>query len=123
MWSAKTELNNFFQITVDSSQFTENFTIANYSHQECLVWLNFFSFKKIPYSISKGAGRKMIYGKMPMLTFILAAGYLFTVYLLLALAKRTGKKSAPENLPETHPVAQEGDVGLTSHVTEVVNSQ
>ncbi len=28
-----------------------------------------------------------------MMIFILAAGYLFTVYLLLALAKRTGNKS------------------------------
>jgi hypothetical protein len=85
--------------------------------------LNFFSFKKIPYSISKGAGRKMIYGKIPMLTFILAAGYLFTVYLLLALAKRTGKKSAPRNLPESNHAQEDADVAVTSHVTEVVNSQ
>ena len=35
----------------------------------------------------------MIYGNMSMMIFILAAGYLFTVYLLLALAKRTGKNS------------------------------
>lgn len=34
----------------------------------------------------------MIYGKIPMLIFILASGYLLTVYLLLALAKRTGNK-------------------------------
>jgi hypothetical protein len=85
--------------------------------------VEFLLIKKIPYSISKGAGRTMIYGKMPMLTFILAAGYLFTVYLLLALAKRSGKKSAPRNLPEIHPAKQETDVTVTSHVTEVVNSQ
>ncbi len=40
----------------------------------------------------------MIYGKMPMLIFILASGYLLTVYLLLALAKRTGKKTAPTSV-------------------------
>ncbi len=59
-------------------------------------------------------------GNMPMMIFILAAGYLFTVYLLLALAKRTGKNSAPTNhAPKTvnrkHP--------LSSRVTEVANSQ
>jgi hypothetical protein len=85
--------------------------------------VEFFLIKKITYSIKKGAGRTMIYGKMPMLTFILAAGYLFTVYLLLALAKRTGKKSAPRNLPGTNPGKHELDVSVTSHVTEVVNSQ
>lgn len=35
----------------------------------------------------------MIYGNAPMMIFILAAGYLFTVYLLLSLVKRTGKNS------------------------------
>lgn len=30
-----------------------------------------------------------------MMIFILASGYLLTVYLLLALAKRTGNKTAP----------------------------
>lgn len=35
----------------------------------------------------------MIYENMPMMIFILAAGYLFTVYLLLALAKRSNKKT------------------------------
>lgn len=33
----------------------------------------------------------MIYGNMSMMIFVLAAGYLLAVYLLLALAKRTGK--------------------------------
>ncbi|AFZ03686.1 hypothetical protein [Calothrix sp. PCC 6303] len=36
----------------------------------------------------------MVYAKMPMMIFILASGYLFTVYLLLALAKRSGKKES-----------------------------
>lgn len=41
----------------------------------------------------------MIYGKMPMMIFLLASGYLLTVYLLLALAKRTGKKDNTTNTP------------------------
>lgn len=39
----------------------------------------------------------MTYENMPMMIFILAAGYLFTVYLLLALAKRTGRNSVIES--------------------------
>jgi hypothetical protein len=31
-----------------------------------------------------------------MMIFILATGYLFTVYLLLALAKRNNKKNTPD---------------------------
>ncbi|HYW19789.1 MAG TPA: hypothetical protein VE956_10845 [Nodularia sp. (in: cyanobacteria)] len=58
-----------------------------------------------------------------MLTFILAAGYLFTVYLLLALAKRIGKNSAAKNLPATNPEKHEPNMSLTHNVTEVVNSQ
>ncbi|WP_414526468.1 hypothetical protein [Nodularia chucula] len=58
-----------------------------------------------------------------MLTFILAAGYLFTVYLLLALAKRTGKKSDPQTIPTTNPGKQDSDVLVNAHVSEVVNSQ
>ncbi|MFM2064648.1 MAG: hypothetical protein RLZZ507_4319 [Cyanobacteriota bacterium] len=48
----------------------------------------------------------MIYGNMPMMIFILATGYLFTVYLLLALAKRTGRnsviKSGTSGIQEQH---------------------
>jgi hypothetical protein len=47
----------------------------------------------ILYFLYTSVGRKMIYGKMPMIIFILASGYLLAVYLLLALAKRTGKKT------------------------------
>jgi hypothetical protein len=39
----------------------------------------------------------MIYGNMSMMIFILATGYLFAVYLLLALAKRTGKHGVIKN--------------------------
>lgn len=65
----------------------------------------------------------MIYGEMPMLTFILAAGYLFTVYLLLALAKKIGKNYPPRNLPASKPGEEQKDVSVTPPVTEVVNSQ
>ncbi|GAX37079.1 hypothetical protein [Nodularia sp. NIES-3585] len=58
-----------------------------------------------------------------MLTFILAAGYLFTVYLLLALAKRTGNKSAPKNLPATHSGKHQQDISVNHQVSEVANSQ
>ncbi|MDB9371910.1 hypothetical protein [Nodularia sphaerocarpa] len=58
-----------------------------------------------------------------MLTFILAAGYLFTVYLLLALAKRIGKNSGASNLPGSNPGKHEPNVSITHNVTEVVNSQ
>lgn len=65
----------------------------------------------------------MVYGNMSMMIFILATGYLFAVYLLLALAKRTGKhnvaKSGTVMIQEQH----QEERGLASNVTEVVNSQ
>lgn len=65
----------------------------------------------------------MFYGGMPMMIFILAAGYLFTVYLLLGLAKRTGKRPSINNksVVDTNNIQQELSVSPT--VTEVVNSQ
>jgi hypothetical protein len=65
----------------------------------------------------------MIYGNMPMMIFILAAGYLFTVYLLLALAKRTGQKFPPQNLPLAARGKHKHEVTVTSQVSEVANSQ
>lgn len=65
----------------------------------------------------------MIYENMPMMIFILAAGYLFTVYLLLALAKRTGNNTDATNI---HFVAKETrtqELSVGPKVTEVVNSQ
>ncbi|BAT56287.1 hypothetical protein NOS3756_52900 [Nostoc sp. NIES-3756] len=65
----------------------------------------------------------MFYGGMPMMIFILAAGYLFTVYLLLGLAKRTGKRPSINNksVVDTNNIQQKLSVSPT--VTEVVNSQ
>ncbi|MBE9034899.1 hypothetical protein [aff. Roholtiella sp. LEGE 12411] len=64
----------------------------------------------------------MIYGSMSMMIFILAAGYLFTVYLLLALAKRTVKKTIPASVPSFTIGKHERPVRTTT-VTEAVNSQ
>ncbi|MDF5736116.1 hypothetical protein [Nostoc sp.] len=61
----------------------------------------------------------MIYGSMSMMIFILASGYLFTVYLLLALAKRTGAKTVPTSFVSSG----EGKHKQKIKVTQAVNSQ
>ncbi|MBW4562994.1 MAG: hypothetical protein KME32_17970 [Mojavia pulchra JT2-VF2] len=65
----------------------------------------------------------MIYGNVPMMIFILAAGYLFTVYLLLALAKRTGKSTTPTNVPSAAKGNHKQELSVAPKVTEAVNSQ
>ncbi|QLE55123.1 hypothetical protein [Nostoc sp. TCL26-01] len=65
----------------------------------------------------------MIYGNMPMMIFILAAGYLFTVYLLLGLAKRTGKKSSMKNLSVMTTNNSQPELSVTPTISEIVNSQ
>jgi hypothetical protein len=66
----------------------------------------------------------MIYGSMPMMIFILASGYLFTVYLLLALAKRTGTKTVPtRSLPSSAEGKHKQEISVRTKVTEAVNSQ
>ncbi|MEH2068825.1 MAG: hypothetical protein V7K47_11805 [Nostoc sp.] len=65
----------------------------------------------------------MIYGSMPMMIFILASGYLFTVYLLLALAKRTGTKTVPKNFASSVEVKHEQEISVRTKVTQAVNSQ
>jgi hypothetical protein len=65
----------------------------------------------------------MIYGSMPMMIFILASGYLFTVYLLLALAKRTGTKTVPTSFPSSAEGKHKQEISLGAKVTEAVNSQ
>jgi hypothetical protein len=62
----------------------------------------------------------MIYGKMPMMIFILASGYLLAVYLLLALAKRTGNKTATVSSSRVSQAKKE-EVTLTSNVTEATS--
>ncbi|MBD2246464.1 hypothetical protein [Nostoc sp. FACHB-888] len=64
----------------------------------------------------------MIYGSIPMMIFILASGYLFTVYLLLALAKRTGTKTVPTISPSAEGKHKQ-EIPIRTKVTEVVNSQ
>lgn len=58
-----------------------------------------------------------------MMIFILASGYLFTVYLLLALAKRTGTKTVPTSFPSSAEGKHKQDTSVRTNVTEVVNSQ
>ncbi|MBC1238406.1 hypothetical protein [Nostoc sp. 2RC] len=66
----------------------------------------------------------MIYGSVPMMIFILASGYLFTVYLLLALAKRTGTKTTnTRSFASTDEAKQEQEISVRTNVTEAVNSQ
>ncbi|RCJ18415.1 hypothetical protein A6770_33240 [Nostoc minutum NIES-26] len=60
---------------------------------------------------------------MPMMIFILATGYLFTVYLLLALAKRTRQKTVPRNFPTASQKKHQQELAVTPKVSEVVNSQ
>ncbi|WP_407897791.1 hypothetical protein [Scytonema sp. NUACC26] len=55
-----------------------------------------------------------------MMIFILASGYLLAVYLLLALAKRTGNKTASENSLRVSQTKKE-DVALRSNVTEATS--
>ncbi|KAF3887787.1 MULTISPECIES: hypothetical protein [Nostocales] len=62
----------------------------------------------------------MIYGKMPMMIFILASGYLLAVYLLLALAKRTGNKTVNVDSSRVSQTTKE-DVTLRSNVTEATS--
>jgi hypothetical protein len=65
----------------------------------------------------------MIYGNMPMMIFILAAGYLFSVYLLLALAKRTGRRGISYGGLNHTKNEYNQQRELTAKVTEAVNSQ
>ncbi|MEH2393941.1 MAG: hypothetical protein V7K21_20500 [Nostoc sp.] len=65
----------------------------------------------------------MIYGSVPMMIFILASGYLFTVYLLLALAKRTGAKTVLTSLHSSAEGKHKQEISVRTKVTQAVNSQ
>jgi hypothetical protein len=80
-------------------------------------------FYAILYSFAIKDGGTMIYRNMPMMIFILAAGYLFSVYLLLALAKRAGKKNVPQSDANAVQNKYKQQRGLTANVTQAVNSQ
>ncbi|MFN6474837.1 hypothetical protein [Nostoc sp. DedQUE07] len=49
-----------------------------------------------------------------MMIFILASGYLFTVYLLLALAKRTGTKTVPTSFSSSTKGKHEQEISVNS---------
>lgn len=58
-----------------------------------------------------------------MMIFILAAGYLFSVYLLLALAKRASKKNISQGGSDSVKDKYKQQRELTTNVTQAVNSQ
>ncbi len=58
-----------------------------------------------------------------MMIFILASGYLFTVYLLLALAKRTGTKTVATSWPSSAKGKHKQEISVRTKVSEIVNSQ
>ncbi|MEH2027135.1 hypothetical protein [Nostoc sp.] len=58
-----------------------------------------------------------------MMIFILASGYLFTVYLLLALAKRTGTKAVATSFPLSAEAKHKQEISVRTKVTQAVNSQ
>lgn len=64
-----------------------------------------------------------MYGNMPMMVFILASGYLFTVYLLLGLAKRTGRKPSINNRSVVATNNSQQELTIAPTVSEIVNSQ
>jgi cytoskeletal protein RodZ len=72
---------------------------------------------------NRSAGRKMIYVKMPAMIFILASGYLFAVYLLLALAKRNNQKISPTSTYEASQKHNQQEALANPSVTDVVNTQ
>ncbi|WP_414514939.1 hypothetical protein [Nostoc sp. PCC 9305] len=49
-----------------------------------------------------------------MMIFILASGYLFTVYLLLALAKRTGTRTVPTSFPSSTEGKRKQEISVNS---------
>lgn len=63
----------------------------------------------------------MIYGQMPMMIFILASGYLLAVYFLLALAKRTGKKTDSGRVELQAKGKLQQEISVTPKVTEATS--
>ncbi len=64
----------------------------------------------------------MISGKGPMLIFILASGYLFAVYLLLAIAKRSSKRTVNSDRGSVSGGESQLDVSVSQQMTEVINT-
>jgi hypothetical protein len=65
----------------------------------------------------------MIYVKMPAMIFILASGYLFAVYLLLALAKRNNQKMSPTSTYKASQKHNQKEALANPNVTDAVNTQ
>lgn len=65
----------------------------------------------------------MVGVKMPMMTLILASGYLFVVYLLLALAKRGTSKIPPRQTLSLSGDELTKEVSMNGSITEIVSGQ
>ena len=63
----------------------------------------------------------MVSGKVPMLIFILASGYLFAVYILLAIAKRSRKKSG-DLAHQVGESTSQSDVSVVQKVGEAISN-
>jgi hypothetical protein len=77
---------------------------------------------QIIFISTKYKGRQMVYAKMPMMIFALASGYLFSVYLLLALAKRSGKKESRVGVSFVVSGKQHQEVQVRQNLPEVGSS-
>lgn len=64
----------------------------------------------------------MVGGKMLMLMFILASGYLFAVYILLAIAKHSSKRTVNSDIRSMNGVQGQSDISVTQQVSEVINN-
>ncbi len=64
----------------------------------------------------------MVGGKMLMLMFILASGYLFAVYILLAIAKHSSKRTVNSNIGSMNGGKSQSDISVTQQVSEVINN-
>lgn len=64
----------------------------------------------------------MVGGKMLMLMFILASGYLFAVYILLAIVKHSSKRTVKSDIRSMSGVKSQSEISVTQQVSEVINN-
>jgi len=64
----------------------------------------------------------MVGGKMLMLMFILASGYLFAVYILLAIVKHSSRKTVNSDIRSMSRVKSQSEISVTQQVSEVINN-
>ena len=94
---------------------------TNYMRTSCQVCLIARSFLFVRFSFETSAGRKMASGEVSMLIFILASGYLFAVYILLAIAKHNRKKSGGL-IHQVNESTSQSDVSVAQKVGEAISN-